>query len=531
MDIGSIVGLLHQSGTSFAANRCMTYRTEAGRTDYTYADVLQRSLQVASLLRAHGVSRGDRVVIWGPNRPEWGISYFGTLLVGAIVVPFDVRAVESFLGRIEARTEPKLVIAGQAQRDSATLSHPPFLTLDTILEEASKHAPATDLPAISGDDIAVLMYTSGTTGDPKGVILTHGNVASNLQAVPRIITIEARYRFLSLLPLSHIFEQVIGLLVPMIGGASMVYIDTLRPQVIFDTMAEEKNTCLAAVPQLLQLFMNGIDREVKRQGKERAWNILHAVARRLPFGLRPRLFRKIHERLGGHFEFFVSGGAYLPPALAQRWENMGIKVVQGYGLTEASPLVSANSLERRILDSIGRVVDCVEVRISSEGEILIKGPSVFKGYWKDEAATAAAFEDGWYHTGDMGRLSPSGDLYYTGRQKNLIVLANGMNVHAEDVEQTLRDTGLVTDAVVLGRDAPAGDPEVFAVLAMEDGTKSAEAVRMANRALAPHQQIRGHALWPDPDFPRTHTLKVRRPEVERRLPEVLAARAESSAKA
>jgi long-chain acyl-CoA synthetase len=517
MPVGTIVELLRQAAAAYGPSRCLVYRTEAGRVEYSYRDVLDRSLRVAALLRSKGVQRGDRVVIWGPNRPEWGFAYFGALLLGAIVVPFDVRAAESFLERIESKTEPKVTVAGRTQQESATRPHPGYVTLDSLADEAAAFEPADDLPSLGPDDVAVLMYTSGTTGDPKGVILTHGNIATNLQAVPEVIEIEPHHRFLSLLPLSHVYEQVMGFLVAFTRGASITYIDTLKPQAIFDAMAAEGITEMACVPQLLQLFMNGIEREVRRQGKERLWKLLHAVARRLPFGLRRRLFPTVHRRLGGKFEFFAVGGAYLPPALAQKWENMGIEVVQGYGLTEASPLVAANPRHARKLDSIGKVVSSVRVKLGQDGEILIQGPSVFKGYWQAREATAAAFEEGWYHTGDMGRFDEDGYLYFTGRQKNLIVLANGMNVHAEDVEQALRDTGLVTDAAVFGLAEPGGDQTVHAVLALEDPGKAEEAVRLANRNLAPHQRISGHAIWPDPDFPRTHTLKVRRPEVERRL--------------
>lgn len=519
----TIVDVLRHAAATYPDNPCMAFRHDGVRDAYTYHEVLDLAGRVAALLRACGMERGDRIVIWGPNRPEWGLTYFGALLLGAIVVPFDVRAAESFLQRIEAKTEPKLIVAGSVQRESATLPHPPYLALEELVERARAHASPPDLPALAPDDVAVLMYTSGTTGDPKGVILTHGNVASNLRAVPEIIVIQPYFRLLSLLPLSHIFEQVIGLMVPMLGGASVVYVDTLRPDVIFQAMEEERITMMICVPQLLQLFMNGIEREVRRQGKERLWNALHAVAARLPFRLRRYLFPQVHRRLGGHFEFFVSGGAYLPPALAQRWENMGVKVLQGYGLTENAPIVSANSLDRRKLDSIGRVVSNVELRLAEDGEILIRGPSVFKGYWQDPAATAAAFEDGWYHTGDMARRDDEGYLYFTGRKKNVIVLANGFNVHAEDVENALRATGLVADAVVVAGSAPNGDPEVHAVLAIEDPAQAEVAVRAANKALAPHQQIRSHSVWPDPDFPRTHTLKVRRPEVERRLKELAQA--------
>jgi long-chain acyl-CoA synthetase len=526
----TIVAMLRQVATENAPNRCLTYRADGSRTEYTYAEVLDLSLRTASLLRERGVKQGDRVVIWGPNRPEWAFAYFGTLLLGAIVVPFDVRATEQFLERVEAKTEPVIAVVGRTQSEIAIGQHAPYISLDSLVAEARQRPPAADLPTPGPDDIAVLMYTSGTTGDPKGVILSHGNITSNLRAVPQILVIESYFRVLSLLPLSHILEQVIGLLVLMSGGASIVYIDTLKPPVIFEAMEAEGITMMICVPQLLQLFMNGIEREVRRQGKERLWNTLHRVAGRLPFPLRRYLFPTIHKRLGGKFEFFVSGGAFLPPPLAQRWENMGVKVLQGYGLTEASPIVSANSLDDRPVDSVGKIVSSVEVRIAEDGEVLIKGPSVFNGYWQDPKATAEAFENGWYHTGDTARMDAQGRLYFTGRKKNVIVLANGMNVHSEDVENAIRSTGLVTDAVVLPIEGPNHDILVHALLAMEDAARADEAVRLANKQLAPHQQVRGFTVWPEPDFPRTHTLKVRRPEIERRLSEVLVSKFRAGAR-
>ncbi len=513
----TIVDLLRHAARVHASNPCMTYRVDGRRENYTYAEILDLSLRAATLLRTLGIGPDDRVIIWGPNRPEWGIAYFATLLLGAIAVPFDTRATEAFLRTVESKTEPKLLIAGKTQQELATLPHAPYLTLDTLVEHARSHEPADNLPEISPESIAALMYTSGTTGNPKGVILSHDNISSNLQAVPEVIKIESYFRLLSLLPLSHVLEQVVGLLVPMLGGASTVYIDTLKPPVIFEAMEQEGVTMMVAVPQLLQLFMNGIEREVRRQGKERIWNALHTVAQRLPFGARRYLFPSIHKKLGGRFEFFASGGAYLPPTLAQKWENLGIKILQGYGLTEASPIVAANPIARRKLDSIGRVVSCVRVRIASDSEILIQGPSVFHGYWQDPAATKEAFEDGWYHTGDMGHFDGDGYLYFSGRKKNVIVLASGLNVHAEDVENALRETQLVTDAVVIAMPNAQGEAMVHAILALEDHGKANDAIRLANKQLAAHQHVRSHSIWPEADFPRTHTMKVRRPEVLKKI--------------
>ena len=246
--------------------------------------------------------------------------------------------------------------------------------------------------------------------------------------------------------------------------------------------------------------------------------MLHSIAAHLPFRLRPLLFRQVHQRFGGHFHFFVSGGAYLPPKLHIRWENMGFRVMQGYGATECSPVVSVTPYNEHVYGSIGKPLPGEEVRIAEDGELLVKGPNVALGYWKNAAATAAAFEDGWYHTGDLGYRDTKGDLYIKGRKKNLIVLANGLNVYPEDVENVLLDNPAVKDAVVLGLMEDDHGPIVYSVLLMEDPSKAKAVVQEANKQLAPHQQVRGFTVWPENDFPRTHTLKVKRGDVLDKLP-------------
>ncbi len=243
----------------------------------------------------------------------------------------------------------------------------------------------------------------------------------------------------------------------------------------------------------------------------------------LDVDVRRLLFRQVLRSLGGALDFFMCGGAYLPPPLAGAWERMGVKAVQGYGATECSPVVTSNSLTKRVLASVGRPVRNVQVRLASEdGEVQVRGPNVFSGYWQNEEATRAAFtEGGWYRTGDLGVMDREGYLYLKGRKKDLIVLANGMNVYPEDVENELRQEESVRDCVVLGLTDPSGDVEVHAVIlpalegeADEIRGRVDEAVRRANARLAPHQRARGYTLWPDDDFPRTNTLKVKRPEVE-----------------
>jgi long-chain acyl-CoA synthetase len=294
------------------------------------------------------------------------------------------------------------------------------------------------------------------------------------------------------------------------------------------------------VPQILDLFWASIEREVDRAGRRRAFDWLRRIARRLPFAVRRRLFRSVHARLGGGLRLFVSSGAFLPPALQQAWEDMGVVVIQGYGATETGS-GTCTTLDDHGLGTVGRAPWPVEVKLADDGEVLFRGPTLFKGYWNDPEATAAVFNpDGWYRTGDLGRLDDAGRLILMGRKKDMIVLPNGLNVYPEDVENALRIAGM-RDAVVVetkpgrleviilapGRgvvprsspegsgDAPrAGGPDQMAELTPAVRTDIGRMIKAANATLGQHQRIDGWRVWPDADFPRTHTLKIRRNDVQ-----------------
>ena len=287
-------------------------------------------------MAANGIAKGDRVVFWGGNRPEWVAAFFGAQMLGAIVIPLDVRSQEELLVRIEQQTQPKHMLLGKEQAASLKGSHPPHNACSkSSAQSYGAVAPASAPQTPPGaDDIAQLVFTSGTTGNPKGVVLTHKNIISNTLMTRTRVPPTPRHRVLSLLPLSHMFEQTTGLFTPLSGGASITYVTSLRPDVIFAAMQLYRITNMSCVPQILQLFRAGIEREIRKQGKEHAFQRLHGVAGRLPMGVRRMLFRSLHERLGGSFEFFSSGGAYLDPDLALWWEALGVKVVQGYGMTE-----------------------------------------------------------------------------------------------------------------------------------------------------------------------------------------------------
>src|SRR6266849_243843 len=482
---------------------------EGDMTSLTYGDLLERVHSFAGYLEEEGLEKGDRIIVWSASRIDWMVAYFGALLTGAVVVPLDVNSKEDFLSKIEQSTEAKYLITSQKQYSGLKHPHAPLIDIDALPHSTLDMAT---LPEINGDDLAELVFTSGTTGQPKGVMLSHFNITSDAIAAVSVVNILKDDRALSILPLSHMFEITIEIAILYVG-ASVVYARTLSPDTLLKLFASEHVTCMVLVPQALQLFVNGIEREVRRQKKVKQWEMLHSIAARLPFGLRRMLFGSVHKRFGGHFRFFISGGAYLPPQLAQRWENMGLRVMQGYGATECSPIISVTPYNEHVLDSVGKPLPGVDVRIAGDGEILVHGPNVALGYWKNPEATAAAFEGGWYHTGDLGYLDVRNYLYLKGRKKNLIVLANGMNVYPEDIENALCSNPLVKDAVVFGLTKKDQGPEVHGVLLMEDPAQAKTVIQQTNRQLAPHQQVRGFTIWPDNDFPRTHTLKVKRPEV------------------
>ena len=258
-------------------------------------------------------------------------------------------------------------------------------------------------PAPTATDVFELVFTSGTTGTPKGVMLAHSNVVASIETFHRIVP-RMEHRIVSLLPLSHLLEQAVGLFYALSVGADILYVRSRNPRVIFDALRDHRVTSMVVVPQVLDLFWWAIEREVEKRDRETAFTRLRAIARRLPMSWRPRLFGSVHKQLGGHFRLFLSAGAFLPPALQQAWEDLGVTVLQGYGATETGT-GSSTRLDDHGLGTVGRPPDGVEMRIADGGEIQFRGPTVFGGYWQNPTATAEAFtEDGWYKTGDIGHL-------------------------------------------------------------------------------------------------------------------------------
>ncbi len=482
-----------------------------------YRELWEAAGKVAAYLQSRGIAKGDRVVIWAPNRPEWVVALFGCLRLGAIAVPFDIRSAPEFITGVVGQTSPKFAFVSQFAPGNPELDAIPHLDIEDLEEVVADSDFAPPRVEVGPDDIAEIMFTSGTTGLPKGVILTHGNIISNVVAACRVVMPQPHWRLLSLLPLSHMLEQTVGLYASLVGGGRIVYPVSRQPSILVRTMQENGITSIVLVPQALELFMNAIEREAERTGKKEQLDKILGLAPRLPVWARRKLFSRVHKRFGGKLRFVMCGGARLEPSLAEKWEALGVIVLQGYGTTEAAPIVACNSFRYKKLDALGKVLPGQEVRIASDGEILTRGPNITQGYWNQPEITAASFEDDWYRTGDLGYMDDDGFLYFKGRKKDLIVLANGQNVYPEDIEPLLLGHAAVADAVVVGMPSPNGGEDVHAVLISEEGEDGGAAVADANPKLAAHQQIRGFSIWPDEEFPRTHTLKVKKNLVLERL--------------
>ncbi|HEU5050822.1 MAG TPA: AMP-binding protein, partial [Gemmatimonadales bacterium] len=516
----TLVDLLRVAAATYGDRTALSIRAGLREDAWSYTRLWRAAIAVAHYLRDDlGLRPGARVVIWAPNGPRLVACLFGTMLARLVAVPLDPFSTPEFIARVAERTDAALLITGFAKPKTAGGR---TVLLDDLPYATGRCAPA-ERP--TRDDIAEIVFTSGTTGDPKGVILTHGNIVSNVRSAGILIG-RARLRLLSLLPLSHMLEQTLGLYLPLRDGATIVYPGSRQSAAIARALRRHRIEAMIVVPQVLRMLLDGIEREARGTGRERALRRAHRLAERVPWPGRRWLFRRVHQRLGGRLSLVICGGATLPPDLAAAWERMGVRVVEGYGATECAPVIAANTPQRRIHGTVGRPAPGVDVRLSTEGEILVRGPNVTSGYWRDAAGTRQAFtEDGWFRTGDLAERDPAGSLRLLGRLKDVIVLPSGLKVFPEDVERELRREEGVADCVVVGGPSRTGAPVVHAVIipAHRDADAASRrqdalrAVRNANGRLAPHQRIAGVTLWEEDDFPRTNLQKVRRHEVLRML--------------
>jgi long-chain acyl-CoA synthetase len=514
--VETLVDLVRTGAERFDRRPALLIRPFFRTRTWRYRDLGQVVPRAARVLRDAGVGEGDRVIVWAVNRPEWGIAFFSVAHLGAVSVPLDVRHTLDFGRKIVAQTDAKLVIASRQTEASARELGLPILFVESLPDDARKAEPVE--PAqVTKDTLAEIVFTSGTTGEPKGAMLSHGNLMASATTMMGVLAFSPKDRLLSVLPLSHLYEQVLGFMAPLVIGASIVYPVSRQPAVLIRTFRDFRVTVLLIVPQGLRLLNGAIERKVDQAGRREVFERLHRIAQRVPKPIKRLLFRSVLKEFGGRLHTIGVGASALDTEIAKRWTDMGVDVLQGYGATEMGPVVSFTRPKRNVLGTVGEPIPDVEVRIAEDGEILARGPGRFAGYWKNAAATAAAIDPkGWYHTGDLGAFTDDGMLTFRGRKKDMLALPDGQKVYAEDVEAILKDDPRVTDAAIVGWPLGAG-LKVHAVLLVEDPSVEQSVVKDANLKLAPHQQIRGSTVWPEADLPRTHTLKVRKPDILARL--------------
>src|SRR6266568_239851 len=515
----------------FAGDVAVIQRRGYRREKLTYTELYGNALFWSRALAGRGVLPGDRVLLWGPNSAEWVACFWGILLRGGVVVPMDAAAAPDFVQRAIKDAGVKLILRDRQQMELT--GAPPSMIIDDFKDVVDSPAVAADA-SVDPDDastrstIAEILYTSGTTAEPRGVVLTHGNFLANLEPLERGIDAYRKYerwfhplRFVTLVPLSHVFGQFMALFVPPLLGAAVVFEPSSNPAEIIRSIKQERATALIAVPRMLDLLHAGMERKFEGQGKSEWLNRALENAKGRKFLRRAWMFRRIHRRVGWKFWALISGGAALSNETESFFKRMGYAVVQGYGMTETASLISLNHPFRATEGSVGKILPGREFKLAEDGEILVRGENVATGYWRG-GAVQPSNEEGWLHTGDLGEVDAEGNLHFRGRKKNVIVTAAGLNVYPEDLENTLRKQPSVRDCVVIPF-AHDGNAEPCAVLLMQDPDEPAAraAVHAANASLAEYERIRRWLLWPELDFPRTSTSKPRLPVIVSRAQELL----------
>ncbi len=477
----------------------------------TFGEIAHLAGRFAALLAARNIGPGDRVVLWAENSAEWMAAFHGCILRGVLVVPLDAYGSADFAARVAADVQPKLAVGDalllRQLPEDRSLAFPriAFEEWNAVLPE-SEAGPVANL---GRDTPLQILFTSGTTGDPKGIVHTHGNVLASVGPIETAAQKYLRYekfihplRFLHTLPLSHVFGQTMGLWIPPIFRAQVHFENRLVAPRLIETIKRERISVLAAVPRVFALLKTHL--ESTRPGLAEAVAQSHGVSAWKKWWR----FRGVHHAFGLKFWALISGGGALAPAVEQFWNALGFVLVQGYGMTETTALITLNHPFHVASGTIGKPLPGREVKIGADGEVLVRGPMISNATWS--GGQLRTREDEWLATGDLAERQSTGELRFLGRKSEVIVTAAGINIHPEDLEAAIEEQPGVAACAVVAMETPSG-PEPFAVLAMRGSSDlAAGAIESANQRLADFQRVRRWALWPEPDLPRTSTGKVRR---------------------
>lgn len=544
---------------------------------YTYAEVRRMAESLGRWLGENGFAAGARCAIFADNHPRWVAAYLGVIAAGCTTVPLDTALHNDQVAKLLKDSGAALVFCDQKHLkviEEATGSAIKIVVTDAVAGEGARSTPAgstraaVNLESIvsrgpgafspvdsSPNGLASLLYTSGTTADPKGVMLTHANLLGEVDAVFNWIQIGSEDAVLGVLPLFHVLSQMANLLLPLVRGARVVYLETLNTTELLRALRERKITAFAVVPQFFNLIHERIFKEVAKRGvlaqqALRALMKLNEILRKVGINAGPFFFGKVHATFGNRMRYLITGGSRFDPQVGHDFHALGIDVLQAYGLTETTGAAFMVEPQKNVIGSVGPPLPGIAARIDNaqprddgpaSGEILIHGPIVMKGYWNRPDATAEALQEGWLHTGDLGYLDPRGNLFITGRQKEIIILSNGKNIYPEEVEAQYLKSPYIKEICVMGFEGPPDDPrsdQLYAVIVPNfDVLKERKIVNMKevirfdieslSAQLASTKRIANYEIWQE-DLPRTTTRKLKRFEIEKQVRANLGKKQEAS---
>jgi long-chain acyl-CoA synthetase len=543
-----LLELFETSTKRHATRVAMRIERDGRKEQYTYADLRELATRAGAFLASQGINGGDRVMLLSHNAPEWGMSYFGVLKAGAACIPIDPDSnTDEIINFARAGDASGIIVSEEMQAKHADLSSKlreagldatrvwNFAEVFALPDQQTEDGRIALLPQrIQAQSIASLIFTSGTTGQPKAVMLSHRNFTNMVSMLSSVFDMTTQDGVLSVLPLHHTFEFSTGFLTPLSRGAQITYLEELSSDALARSIKNGYITGMVGVPALWEL----LHRRIKNKLNERsAWVgstadlLIRANAwlrDRTPLNLGHVIFYPIHEGMGGRIRYFISGGSALNEKVQKDFQGLGFTILEGYGLTEASPVLTVTRPQDGMLTgSVGQPLPGVQLRISDPdasgvGEVLARGPNVMVGYYENETATRAAIVDRWLHTGDLGRLDEEGNLYLVGRSKEIIVDTNGKNVYPDEVEEAYGDSTFIKELSVVG--LPDGIGEKVACLVVPDYNqdislsraevrrKVEEHFRDISSTLPFYKRVKVLHFW-DGELPRTATRKVKRREV------------------
>ena len=557
--VATINELVDKSSEKYGSRVALQIEKNGKWVRYSYADLRKFALEIGARLRGHGLRKGDRVVLFSENLPEWGLAYLGAARNGLTVVPIDAQTWHREAWSIAAFTDAKAILASEKCFSRLTeeglaeneVSEAPVLLLNVnehcrafVRTELPRSCPAGEseqekahFPEVYPYDPASIIFTTGTMVDPRGAVHTHRNFLANLFGVNKNLPVYPEDAFLSVLPLYHALEFTGGFLMPISGGATVTYATTLKPRVILETMRRTRTTCMLGVPTFYALLRDYLERKVLRASRSSfrsnlmatSKQISRSVERRFGHNIGRRLFSKVHQEFGGRVRVFVSGGSALGEDLFEDFKALGMPIYEGYGLTETAPVLTVNPLNRARVRSAGRPLPGVEVRLDHPdkhgvGEIVVRSPSLMIGYFRNNGASRAVMEEDWFHTGDLGWVDIDGYIYITGRIKDVIVTGAGKNVYPIDLEAIYRDIPGVREIGVVG--IPKGlTEEIHAVIQAEpqrSRTRSMteaeiqKEIRRVARELPSYHRLQQVHFWPE-GLPETESGEFDRVALRRLL--------------